>query len=556
MANRLQRIMAMDQMIQNRNMPQIGTQNIFDPTTGQFVKVEYQTDPNFPGRRTVMTRTGPQALPGFQGQENPYRALGRGARNLLGNLFGRGQRRRQNRKADQSLQSQEEILRERYRQAGPDGQMNTEDDILPEFVTKAPTASPVVVEDGKGEITFTQERMPGVFKEAGSYENRIKQLMENQGINRGEAERNQAEAIRRGMDLDNSGYVDDSEAFAFNNPMTAGQPLEIPAFRSGREERLREIEERINRPILPSQNLPTFDVSQMSKEQVKYGDPKTFTLPNGDLAVSRTVTRGNQSGLEIIDPSSGRVIFSNAPGTTSSETSSATPQANLFAKKMDREIDFDAAVLLPKDEQEKYLDPNISDAEFERLNKKAKVLLAKTPKKEKPTEGMLNSKTAFAQMSLATPTFKTLESKPELMKKLSGFSGVLAKNFRSTADPDERLYLQAADIWIRAKLRKESGAVIGDDEMTKEYAAFFPQLNDTPEMLAEKARQREVLTRQMGINAGEIKETKQDKEQIPEAQKEFDFSNAVTVTTQKEFDALPSGAPYIDGKNGFLGFKK
>ena len=142
------------------------------------------------------------------------------------------------------------------------------------------------------------------------------------------------------------------------------------------------------------------------------------------------------------------------------------------------------------------------------------------------------------------------------MEQLSGFSGAMARNFRSMADPNERLYLQAADAWIRAKLRDESGAAIGEKEMEQEYATFFPQLNDTPETIAEKARQREVLTRQMGINAGEIKETKQDKKQIPEAQKEFDFSNAVTVTTQKEFDALPSGAPYIDGKNGFQGFKK
>ena len=410
MANRLQRIMMMDQMFQNRSMPQSGVQSVFNPTTGTFVNVPFQTDPNFKGRRTVMTPSGPQVLPGFQGQENPYRQLGRTARNLLGNLFDRGLLRREKRKRQRGMEQADQML-----------------DTMDPSVLQRPEFDPVP---------------------------------------------------------DNQARID-------------------------------ELQERINRPIVTSQNLPTFDISQMSRGQVKYGDPKTFTLPNGDLAVSRTVTRGNQSGLEIIDPSSGRVIFSNAPGTTSSETSSATPQANLFAKKMDREIDFDAAVLLPKDEQEKYLDPNISDAEFERLNKKAKVLLAKTPKKEKPTEGMLNSKTAFAQMSLATPTFKTLESKPELMKKLSGFSGVLAKNFRSTADPDERLYLQAADIWIRAKLRKESGAVIGDDEMTKEYAAFFPQLNDTPEMLAEKARQREVLTRQMGINAGEIKETKQDKEQIP-----------------------------------------
>ena len=51
--------------------------------------------------------------------------------------------------------------------------------------------------------------------------------------------------------------------------MTAGQPLEIPAFRSGREERLREIEERINRPIVTSQNLPTFDVSRVRGQTAK-----------------------------------------------------------------------------------------------------------------------------------------------------------------------------------------------------------------------------------------------------------------------------------------------
>ena len=106
MANRLQRIMAMDQMIQNRNMPQQGMQSIFNPTTGTFVNVPFQTDPNFKGRRTVMTPSGPQALPGFQGQENPYRALGRGVRNLLGNLFDRGSLRREERKAQKQVMEQ------------------------------------------------------------------------------------------------------------------------------------------------------------------------------------------------------------------------------------------------------------------------------------------------------------------------------------------------------------------------------------------------------------------------------------------------------------------
>ena len=420
MANRLQRIMAMDQMMQNRNMPQQGMQNVFNPTTGTFVSVPFQTDPNFKGRRTVMTPSGPQVLPGFEGVENPYRQLGRGVRNLLGNLFDRGSLRREERKREQTIE-----------EASQDPQQSASRERV--FDTMLDTMDPSVVE--------RPEFDPAVTNQA----------------------------------------------------------------------RIDELQERINRPIMRGPApLPTFDISQMSRGQVKYGDPKTFTLPNGDLAVSRTVTRGNQSGLEIIDPSSGRVIFSNAPGTTSSKTSSATPQANPFAKKMDREIDFDAAILLPKDEQEKYLDPNISDAEFKKLNKKAKVLLAKTPKKEKPTEGMLNSKTAFTQMTLAAPTLKRLEQNAKLMEQLGGFSGAMARNFRSMADPDERLYLQAADAWIRAKLRKESGAAIGEKEMEQEYATFFPQLNDTSETIAEKARQREVLTRQMGINAGEIKETKQD----------------------------------------------
>ena len=154
MANRLQRIMAMDQMIQNRNMPQIGTQNIFDPTTGRFVKVEYQTDPNFPGRRTVMTRTGPQALPGFQGQENPYRALGRGVRNLLGNLFDRGSLRREERKREQTI---EEASQDPQRSASRERVFDTMLDTMDPSVVQRPEFDPAVTNQAR--IDELQERI-------------------------------------------------------------------------------------------------------------------------------------------------------------------------------------------------------------------------------------------------------------------------------------------------------------------------------------------------------------------------------------------------------------
>jgi hypothetical protein len=53
-----------------------------------------------------------------------------------------------------------------------------------------------------------------------------------------------------------------------------------------------------------------------------------------------------------------------------------------------------------------------------------------------------------------------------------------------------RAYKQAAMDWVRAKLRKESGAVIGDVEAEDEYDVYFPEPLDPPEMIAQKARAR------------------------------------------------------------------
>jgi hypothetical protein len=53
-------------------------------------------------------------------------------------------------------------------------------------------------------------------------------------------------------------------------------------------------------------------------------------------------------------------------------------------------------------------------------------------------------------------------------------------------------YEQAAQAWIRAKLRKESGAAIGVDEMNQEYRTYFPQIGDTADVIAQKANARTI----------------------------------------------------------------
>lgn len=81
--------------------------------------------------------------------------------------------------------------------------------------------------------------------------------------------------------------------------------------------------------------------------------------------------------------------------------------------------------------------------------------------------------------------------------------GAIARTGQSV---ETQKYDQAAQDWIRAKLRKESGAAIGKDEMAQEYATYFPQVGDSPEKLAQKAEARRVATLGMQKAAGKAYE--------------------------------------------------
>ena len=73
---------------------------------------------------------------------------------------------------------------------------------------------------------------------------------------------------------------------------------------------------------------------------------------------------------------------------------------------------------------------------------------------------------------------------------------------RKVMSPEQQLYKQAADDWIRAKLRKESGAVIGEEEMAREYETYFPQPGDEPQVIKQKEAARATAISAMIKNAG------------------------------------------------------
>jgi hypothetical protein len=116
--------------------------------------------------------------------------------------------------------------------------------------------------------------------------------------------------------------------------------------------------------------------------------------------------------------------------------------------------------------------------------------------------------------------------------------------------PEYQKYRQAAMQWVRAKLRKESGAAISNQEFEGEFNTFFPQYGDSPEAIAQKRAAREEAQR------GMIAESRGAYEQLFQGVPAKASPVAVQGTPQDagpkkpaskaEYDALPSGTQFID----------
>lgn len=80
------------------------------------------------------------------------------------------------------------------------------------------------------------------------------------------------------------------------------------------------------------------------------------------------------------------------------------------------------------------------------------------------------------------------------------FFGSMAR--RAAMSPDQQLYRQAQEDWVRAKLRKESGASIASDEMEREIETYFPMPGDSKEVIEQKRKARLVANDAFRASAG------------------------------------------------------
>ena len=193
------------------------------------------------------------------------------------------------------------------------------------------------------------------------------------------------------------------------------------------------------------------------------------------------------------------------------------------------------------------------------------------PKEAKPfTEAENNATGYLGRMQAAEKTLGGLQG-GELTEgtALAGavpFVGDYAQ--RKAMNPTQQKYKQAADDWIRAKLRKESGAVIGADESAAEYRTYFPQPGDGAGVIAQKAQARKQAEAQIMQSAGRAGVDYQAKDDARYKQKPFNPEEMAYIQAQKArgvpeseiIRGLNAGkqkkpAPAKAGSVKFLGFE-
>lgn len=94
-------------------------------------------------------------------------------------------------------------------------------------------------------------------------------------------------------------------------------------------------------------------------------------------------------------------------------------------------------------------------------------------------------------------------SAPNILQSTAGAVPWVGQTLERLGSSENRQrVLQAQEAWVRAKLRKESGAAIGVDEMANEIKTFFPQYGDKPETIRQKALLRKQAEAGFEIEAG------------------------------------------------------
>jgi hypothetical protein len=121
--------------------------------------------------------------------------------------------------------------------------------------------------------------------------------------------------------------------------------------------------------------------------------------------------------------------------------------------------------------------------------------------KQKPTEGNLTSAGYLQRMTGAEKIMDDLAAKGVTAIGLTDTVAVGTRFEPYKLSSDEQLLVQAQRDWVRAKLRKESGAVISPEEEANEIRTYFPQPGQDKAQIDQKREARKRAERQLQIGS-------------------------------------------------------
>lgn len=147
-----------------------------------------------------------------------------------------------------------------------------------------------------------------------------------------------------------------------------------------------------------------------------------------------------------------------------------------------------------------------------RLDKKAEG--KKTTADEKKSAGfaqrmelaeieMADAEGKVAEAQLKNPNVKYGKPYESSATRFAGGIPFISEWARGQVSTEQqKSYRQAQENWVRANLRKESGAVIGPSEMQDEIVNYFPMPTDPPSLIEQKRINRAVTVANMKREAG------------------------------------------------------
>lgn len=223
--------------------------------------------------------------------------------------------------------------------------------------------------------------------------------------------------------------------------------------------------------------------------------PHTVTLADGVYALNPDGTRGNRIGDS---PQKNEEPLVQVPDPNDPTKAVYLPRSQAVGKQAfqtPRERNTKMQTYFGEDGSTQQLDSN--NPEDQNTIKEKGLVTASPTDTERAAKGyldrMLADEKIINEILARNPQFD-----PANMKDSA--ANAVGANFAKSQD--YQLFWQAAADWYRAKLRKESGAVINENEMKDEVKTYFPIFGDSDATKNQKTGSRIQAQRQLATSAG------------------------------------------------------